>query len=445
MIAPDKTRADLQWDAVLAALAARCLGPMGKQAALTLPFAESAAEVRSRLAEAREAHACLVQAEPLPVSALDDVGEPLNRLRVGGVLAPAELKSVARMLAAARTLRRSLGRRRSTVPALLAACATDPSLDDVADEVSAAFDPDGTLSDRASPELARLRGEQRAARARILSRLEDLMNRYERVLQERFVTEREGRYVLPVRSDAHERFPGLVHATSASGSTIFVEPRAVIPMGNRLKMLDADVEREELAIYARLSELLGEHLPSIDAARDALARADRLAATAHLAVDLDLRFPTLTDEPRLELNAARHPLLVLERPPGSVVASDLSIAAGHAMVMSGPNAGGKTVALKTMGLAALMVRAGLPVACDEGSVVGVFDVVLSDVGDDQSLTKNLSTFSAHVENLRNVLVETQPGALVLLDELAGGTDPREGRPSPRACSTRSARAAARWW
>ena len=197
-------------------------------------------------------------------------------------------------------------------------------------------------------------------------------------------------------------------------------------MGNRLKMLDADVEREELAIYARLSARLAEHLPSVDAARDALARADRLAAVAVLAVDLDLRFPTVTAEARLELKAARHPLLALALPPGTVVASDLAIAAGNAIVMSGPNAGGKTVALKTMGLAALMIRAGLPVACDDGSEVGIFDVVLSDVGDDQSLSKNLSTFSAHVENLRRVLAETQRGALVLLDELAGGTDPREG-------------------
>ena len=180
---PVKTRSDLQWDAVLDAVAARCRGPMGKQAARALAFADSAAEVRSRLAEAREAHACLAQGEPLPVEFPDDVGEALERLRVGGVLAPAELKAMARMLGAARTLRRFMGRRRSVVPALLAACGTDPTLDELADEIGAAFDPDGTLSDRASPELGRLRSEQRAARTRILSRLEDLMNRYERVLQ----------------------------------------------------------------------------------------------------------------------------------------------------------------------------------------------------------------------------------------------------------------------
>ncbi|HWL84977.1 MAG TPA: Smr/MutS family protein, partial [Polyangiaceae bacterium] len=284
--------------------------------------------------------------------------------------------------------------------------------------------PDGTLSDRASPTLSRLRTERQAARQRMLARLEDLMGRYERVLQDRFVTEREGRYVLPVRADAHERFPGLVHATSSSGSTIFVEPRAVIPMGNRLKMLDAEVEREEIAVYTRLSMLLGDALSSLDACRAAMARADVLAAVARLSEELRLVFPEVTDEPRLDLRKARHPLLELDGT--KVVASDLAIAPGRAVVVSGPNAGGKTVALKTMGLAALMVRAGLPVACDDGSIVGIFDVVVSDVGDDQNLSKNLSTFSAHVSNLRDILDAAHRGALVLLDELAGGTDPREG-------------------
>jgi DNA mismatch repair protein MutS2 len=266
----------------------------------------------------------------------------------------------------------------------------------------------------------------------MLSRLDDLMTRYEGIVQDRFVTEREGRYVIPVRSDAHERFPGIVHGTSGSGSTLFVEPRAVVPMGNRLKMLEGEVTREELAIYARLSGLLVDVLPSLDAAATALARADVLSAIAELAVDLDLSFPERVETPELELESARHPLLALEAhestasPRPVVVPSDLAIRARHGVIVSGPNAGGKTVALKAMGLAALMIRAGLPVACGARSRIGLFDVVLTDVGDDQNLKKNLSTFSAHVQNLASILGETRPGALVLLDELAGGTDPREG-------------------
>lgn len=436
---PAKTRSDLEYDRVLAALASRCVSEMGKALARQLPFAATRPLARVLLDEAREATELLDAVEPLPVVALSDVSSAASRVGASGVLAPTELRELGKALEAARALRRFLGARRSRVPALHAACSTDPTLDALADELASAFDPDGTLSDRASPRLKELRGEFHAARQRMLGRLEDLMSRYEAILQDRFITEREGRYVVPVRSDAHERFPGIVHATSASGATLFVEPRAVIPMGNRLKVLEAEVQREEQAIYAKLSDRIGESLPSVLAAIEALARADVRAATARLARDLRLTFPEVIDDARLQLCQARHPLLLLESAePESesgrsgpvdfeaVVPSDLAIAARRAMVVSGPNAGGKTVALKTMGLVALMIRAGLPVPCGDGSVVGIFEVVLSDVGDDQSLTKSLSTFSAHVRNLARILDDTQPGALVLLDELAGGTDPREG-------------------
>jgi len=421
---PPKTRADLEWDRVLSALAERCAGPLGRALALALPFSQSRQEAREWLEQAAEATRLLVQGRALPAGDVDDVGEAIERARAGGVLAPQDLRSIGRLLGAARALRRFLASRRTELPRLFDACSTDPTLDEVADEIAGSFDADGTLADSASPRLRDLRREWHAARQRMLARMEELMNRYEGVVQDRFVTEREGRWVLPVRSDAHERFPGIVHATSGSGATLFVEPRAVVPMGNRLKVLEADVRREEEAVYARLTALIADALPSVVAAARALALADVRRATAALAQQLELIVPDVVDEPRLDLKRARHPLLALDLP--RVVPSDLSVSAGQAIVVSGPNAGGKTVALKTLGLAALMIRAGLPVACAEGSVVGLMDVVLTDVGDDQSLQKNLSTFSAHVKNLGHVLEDTSPGALVLLDELAGGTDPREG-------------------
>lgn len=409
---------------MLAAVAERCAGPLGRELARVLPFAATREEARAALAQSWEACLLLEEGTPLPMGDLPEVYEAIERARVGGVLAPAELRAVGRMLEAARSLRRFLGSRRAQLPALSAECSTDPTLDDVADAIAGSFEPDGTLSDRASVRLRELRGEWHAARQRMLARMEDLMVRYAAVLQDRFVTEREGRWVLPVRSDAHERFPGIVHATSASGATLFIEPRAVVPMGNRLKVLEADVRREEEAVYARLTSQIADVLSSVDAAARALAMADVRGAIAKLARDLRLVFPEVVDEPLLDLRQLRHVLLALDLP--AVVPSDVSIAAGRAIVVSGPNAGGKTVALKAMGLAALMIRAGIPVPCAEGSTVGLFDVVLTDVGDDQSLQKNLSTFSAHVSNLAEILQETSRGALVLLDELAGGTDPREG-------------------
>ncbi len=215
-------------------------------------------------------------------------------------------------------------------------------------------------------------------------------------------------------------------------------------MGNRLMVLVAVVTRGEIAVFPRLSSLLADSLPSVEAAVFAIARADVRGATARLAADLSLVFPD-ADGRRpwpLDLRAARHPLLALDGV--SVVPSDIALASGKAVVVSGPNAGGKTVALKAMGLAALMLRAGLPVACGEGSTLGLFDVVLTDVGDDQSLHANLSTFSAHVRNLAAILDDTQPGAPSCCSTRSrpGPIRGREKRSRP-GCSTRFAPAEGR--
>jgi DNA mismatch repair protein MutS2 len=436
-VIPDKTRNDLEWSRLLAALEARCETVVGRDRARALMPAP-AAEVLRRIAEVREAIATSELADPLPVAAVPDARDAQARALHGGVLSPTELRAIAEVLAAARTLRRFLHARRTTLPNLHETCSTDPGLDAVEDEITSAFEPSGLLADHASPRLRELRSEHAAARARMISRIEELIRRYAHILSDTYWTEREGRYVLPVRSDAHERFPGIVHASSGSGATLFVEPRVLIPLGNRLKMLEGEVRREEEAIYAALTARVAEVVSSVRGAIEALGHADLLLAVSRLARDLKLRFPeVVAAAPDLrgdggfvaDLRDLRHPLLVLEALEEKgrvVVASDVTVAAGHALVVSGPNAGGKTVALKALGLAALMLRCGLPVAAQEGSRLGIVEIVLTDVGDDQSLAKSLSTFSAHVTNLARMLDHARPGALVLLDELAGGTDPREG-------------------
>src|SRR6185312_10999936 len=235
-----------------------------------------------------------------------------------------------------------------------------------------------SLADRASPRLLELRAERRAGRDRLVRRLDELIRKHEDILQDRFWTERDGRYVLPVRSDAHERFPGIVHTTSASGSTVFVEPRVLVEMGNRQKILDNQVAQEEQAIYASLSSRVADSVEQTAAAVRALAHADLRGAAAKLTKDLHLTFPeiaapTASGGASIELRGARHPLLALDGI--DVIPSDLAVGAGRAMVVSGPNAGGKTVALKTLGLAALMLRAGLPIPAKDGSRVAIFSVV----------------------------------------------------------------------
>jgi DNA mismatch repair protein MutS2 len=434
-VAPEKTRADLEWGRLLEALAARCETALGKDLARAIDPSMPIADVHRTIAQVQESIETAQQGEPLPVTSLPDAREAHARVEVGGVLSAIELRAVTQVLAGARAMRRFLHARRAQLPALEAACGTDPSLDRVEDEIARAFDPDGTLADHASPRLRQLRSEYAASRARMISRIEEIMRRYAAVLSDTYWTEREGRYVLPMRADAHERFPGLVHGSSGSGATLFVEPRVVIPLGNRLKMLEGEVRREEEAIYAHLTGRVAAMLASVRGAIEAMGRADLCAASAKLARELSLTYPVVPDatdgDPFVaDLKNLRHPLLLLEaleaREPQPVVPSDVRIAAGRALVVSGPNAGGKTVALKALGLSALMLRSGLPVAADTGSSLGLVDVVLTDVGDDQSLQKSLSTFSAHVTNLARILDAARPAALVLLDELAGGTDPREG-------------------
>lgn len=414
---------DLSWDRIVEAVAARCRGPLSDRLD-ALPIADRFEDADLACREAAEAYRLAELGEPLPLDGIREVGRSLLRVEREGALDGPELRAIASTLGAARVLRRFLARRKDVGPALHASCSTDPTLDDLHEELTRAIEPDGTLSDTASRELSRLRTEVANLRARIVGRLEQLLVQHADVVQDRFHTLREGRYVIPIRTDAHEKLPGIVHGTSGSGATVFVEPRAVINQGNRLKMAEGELEREVARILGVLSERVRDRFEEVRSAVDALDRADFRSAAARLATDLRGVIPTLVREPVLDLHDARHPAMVLDGV--NVVANHLVIRAGHGLVLSGPNAGGKTVGLKVLGLAALMARAGLPVAASEGSVVGYFNPVLTDIGDDQSIQKNLSTFSAHVTNLVRVLTRATPDALVLLDEVATGTDPNEG-------------------
>ena len=417
-----KTLADLEWGQIEQAVADRCRGPLGE--GLSLPLAQSFEEAKRVIAEAREAWTLLDRSDPLPLDGICEIASSLQHLEREGVLDGGALRDIRMTLRAAGALRRFLGQRKDSVPYLHRACGIDPTLDGLEEEVGMSIGDDGTILDSASAELARLREEVGNLRGRIIRKLEDLIQKRSAILQDSFYTIREGRYVLPVRTDAHERFHGIVHGSSASGATIFVEPRELVERGNRLKMAQGELEREERRILAALSDLVRQYVPQLRAAAEALNHADLRSASAQLAVDLDGHFVELCQEPRISLRAARHPSLVLGG--SEVVPNDIELSGGEALVISGPNAGGKTVALKMLGLAALMTRAGLAVPVAEGSVCGFFSPVLAAVGDEQSLARSLSTFSAHLVTLRSVLEQAGERVLVLLDELAGATDPEAG-------------------
>jgi len=415
-------QAHLEWERIASAVTSRCRSDGGKRRGLS--FAQTREQTAALLTQTREVMGLLASGEAMPIDDLRDVESHLMRIEREGVVEAAALRDVRVTLSSAQQLRSFLGSRRDRAPALWSICTIDPSLSDLEGVLEDAIDPDGTLSDRASPELRRLRSEISSLRERIIGRLQEQIARYAQVLSDNYYTLREGRYVLPVRRDAHERVIGIVHGTSQSGASVFVEPRAIVGHGNRLKMAEAELEREEWRILAALCERVREQIHAVYAAVETLEKLDQRSAAARFGRDLNGVVPELDDGPRIELRRGRHPVLALSH--AEVVPNDVSLQAGQGIVISGPNAGGKTVLLKLLGLCALMARYGLPVLAEEGSRVGFFSSVLTDVGDAQSTTNNLSTFSAHARNLASILGAAKRDTLVLLDEVATGTDPQEG-------------------
>ncbi len=418
----ERTLRHLEWSRLAEAWLARCSGQGARRTGIQ--FATTRSEARDLLAQTAEAAACLADGEPLPLEDLRDVGPHLERLARAGTLDAPALADIRVTLQHALRLRRFLGGRRTKTPALSAIAHLDPSLDALETELGRAIEVQGVLRDDASEELSRARGEIAALRERIAGRLQDVIAKHGELLSDTYFTVRDGRYVIPVRRDAHDRLPGIVHGASSSGASIFVEPRAVVAHGNRLKMAEAEAEREELRILAALSDRVRERLAELGAAAETLDRFDLRHAAALLAREYNGTAVELVEPKIAQLKAARHPNLVLDGV--QVVPNHIEIEAGHGLVVSGPNAGGKTVVLKTLGLCALMARAGMLLPVGEGSKLGFLDPILSELGDEQSTATNLSTFSAHVRNLVAILAQIRPGALVLLDELATGTDPGEG-------------------
>lgn len=416
--------AALEWPVLLDALAERARSAPGQARLRALEPAPTPAEARARMASVRAVLALGEQGVELPLGEFPDIGETLLRVGLGASASGPELTAVQRVLERARALRAVLVEHAGEAPELAALLGSDPKLDRLAERFAACLERDGTVSDEASPALREARTKAREVREELKRRLGELVQRYADVIQGQYYTERDGRYVLPIRSDAHYRVEGIVLGSSSSGSTLFVEPREVTDLGNKLRVREAAIEREIARVLGELSALLAERVDAVRVALEACVQADVLAALARWAVESRSRPLDVADDDRFELQNARHPLLVLAG--GEVIANDVTLAGGEALVVSGPNAGGKTVTLKCLGLFAWMARAGIPLPVALESHIGWFDAVLADVGDEQSLVRSLSTFSAHVENLSRILSHAGRRVLILLDEVAAGTDPEEG-------------------
>lgn len=425
---PERTEAELGWPRILEALAARCRLPAGRRRALALPFQPTAADAREALLRVGEARALSEAGVALPLGGIGDVEPHVDRVARGGVLEPVALRECAALVRAAARTRQALRARSEESPRLWAAAEPLTDAPSLADRIERAIEPSGAISDRASPALAeareRARGLHRALKVQVEALLDDAdMQRH---LRDRYFTIRNERYVLPILAGARSAVPGIVHNASQSGQTLFVEPDSMVELGNELSIANAVAAEEEQRILRELSEAL--HAAAGTLAHDlaALAGLDVLEASARLASDLDAHAPEVAPAAAgFELRSLRHPLLVLQGKP--VVASDVRVSPPQrALIVSGPNGGGKTVAITAVGLSALMLRAGLPVAAAAGSRLPFFLEVAAAVDEKGDLAKDLSTFTAHLAAVREMLAGAVPGSLVLVDEIAADTDPREG-------------------
>jgi DNA mismatch repair protein MutS2 len=421
-----KTLDDLGWPTLVDHWAKRCATRRGEAAVRGLVLFDTIEAARERTVEISEARDLASRGERLPLGGIADVAGAIERVRKSAALEAAELVAVASTGRALTRLRTHLREHAEIVPRLSAHAAQIADLGHVYHPILEAFDPEGRLVDHASDALGPLRRALASIKSQLEKRMDAMLTdeRFSSYLQDAYYTQREDRYVLPVRTDGKGFVRGIVHGTSQSGQTLFIEPEEIVDLNNRMKLAEAEVLDEERRIFVKFSGWIAEEADAFVSALAAGEVLDVIAAAAAIADDTVSAEPILDDAPRIALLHARHPLMLLaER---RCVANDVRVGASTTLIVSGPNAGGKTVALKTVGLAALMARAGLHLTAESGSAIGWFRDVVTDIGDAQSLEHDLSTFSGHMVNLRELLSTAAPGMLVLIDEIAVGTDPDQG-------------------
>ena len=439
----------LEWPRLCEHLADCAVTPMGRSALLRLRLP---AEPRQSLQLQEETRDMLTCADSpsggVSFRGVADIGNTVGLCRKHGVATAASLVDVATTLAAARRLRGQL-EEPELRPVITARLLSMPSLKQLEQQLNNCLEEGGRVADRASPALAACRRELAALQVDLRRRLQQLLQCHQAVLQDNVVSLRQGRAVLALKAGALDQLPGIVHDSSASGSTLFVEPRALVPLGNRIRALEAREEEEETVVLRRLSRLVEADAERLHQIRDALLWLDVAQARARYADLTGGIQPAFVGEeaapdgagqpeatlPPIVLDGLRHPLLVWQQLHGGpdVVPVDVRVSPRQrVVVITGPNTGGKTVVLKALGLALLMARAGLPVPCRGAARLPWAALVLADIGDDQSLQHSLSTFSSHVGRQARIVkaVQATPSAgrnaVVLLDEVGAGTDPGEG-------------------
>ncbi len=420
----EKVLSKLDFYKIRQRLGEHCILQRGQEIAATMVPATEMEEVAAALAETQEGKGILRNNPLFSVRGAQEIRPLLERCERGGVLNAEELLDVRDTLKTARHILRVVSEDKGDYPRLreiVAAIRPDKTIED---EITRCIAEDGSVADRASAELADLRRAIIRYQQRIRDSLEGFLRNpfYQKMLQESLITQRADRYVVPVKQEYRTAFPGIVHDQSASGATLFIEPMPVVHLGNDLREVVLKEQREVHRILFQLSAAIGRAASQLGMLHEGLARLDFVLAKARLAEEMNAGAPRLVDKQVIKLVQARHPLLT-----GFVVPLTVDIGtAFDTLVITGPNTGGKTVALKTVGLLAVMAQSGLHIPAEEDSRLGVFNQVFVDIGDEQSVEQSLSTFSGHMRNIVEVLHNADERSLALLDEVGVGTDPTEG-------------------
>ncbi len=403
-------------------LTEKCLTPLGKEEAMALVPGDDPEAVQAAQEETRDALSRVLRYGVLSCSGARDIRDSLIRLRVQASLGIPELMNISVLLAAAARVR-AYGTRGEEPDVLTEQFLSIEPLITLKRELDRCILSEDEIADDASPALKSIRRKIAAAEARVRSELNQLLITQSPYLRENVITQRNGRYCIPVRNEYRTQVQGMIHDESGSGNTVFIEPLSVIRLNNEIRQLEIDEEKEIAVILAKLSAQAGDHQEELSRDLKLLSHLDFVFAKAVLARDMDATMPVFNRDRRIVLKKARHPLLDRK----SVVPIDVTLGDGFdQLIVTGPNTGGKTVSLKTVGLLSLMGQAGLHIPCFEGSSLGFFREVYADIGDEQSIEQSLSTFSSHMRNIIGILDKADGDSLVLLDELCAGTDPQEG-------------------
>ncbi|UOF92699.1 endonuclease MutS2 [Fodinisporobacter ferrooxydans] len=417
----------LEYNKVLEHVIKQTTNAVGKELAQSIKPVTDLVQIQKWLQETEEAATLYRIKGTIPLGGIHDVRNCVKRVRVGGRLTIEELLQVADTIGNGRRLKRLIRKsaEEAEIPLLLEFADSMYDLKDLEDEIRRCIDENGTVNNDASTTLRNIRYEIQEKQGRMKDKLDEILRspHYQKMLQDPIVTLRNERYCIPVKADYRGAFPGIIHDQSASGATYFIEPAAIVQMNNQLREKILEEQREIERILQQLSNRMAMEADEVSKNLETLGYLDCVFAKAKVAHQMRAIQPKLVDTGQIVLKKARHPLLNQE----SAVPISLHFGDDYTLlVITGPNTGGKTVTLKTIGLLTLMAMSGLFVPADDGTQISIFHHVFADIGDEQSIEQNLSTFSSHMSNIVRILNQVDQKSLVLLDELGAGTDPTEG-------------------